>query len=136
MRKMKENMVIALRFCTVGASNTLVDFGVFFLLITIGIQYLLAQICSYAAGMANSYVWNRVWTFQVKQQADLKEMFRFIVLNAAASVFTFLLLYFLQESRGLSLFSSKVAATIGGMVITFIGSRLWVFKDEVNKEVG
>ncbi|WP_169907593.1 GtrA family protein [Priestia abyssalis] len=133
MRIIKEKVNVLLRFCTVGVGNTLIDFGVFFLLTAGGIPYLFAQGCSYAAGMVNSYVWNRVWTFQVKQKANMQEAVRFAIVNIGASSMTFLILYILQEGAGLSLVVSKVIATIGGILITFIGSRLWVFQERINK---
>lgn len=55
-------------------------------------------------------------------------MVGFIIVNIAASGITFLLLYILQRA-GLSLLISKLIATIGGMMINFIGNRLWVFRD-------
>lgn len=123
-----KKLVILFRFGTVGVGNTLIDFGVFFLLTALHVPYLLAQVFSYSAGVANSYIWNRTWTFQVKEKAHGREAFRFIMINLAASGITFLLLYALQKG-GLSLFFSKMTATAAGMVINFIGNRLWVFQD-------
>ncbi|QQD83843.1 GtrA family protein [Bacillus siamensis] len=118
------------RFCTVGAGNTLIDFGVFFLLTACHVPYLPAQICSYSAGMINSYVWNRNWTFRVKRKADGKEIVCFLIINLASSGITFLLLYAFQKG-GCSLLVSKLAATIGGMMMNFIGNRIWVFGDSL-----
>ncbi|MFN2747169.1 MULTISPECIES: GtrA family protein [Bacillus] len=129
----KQKLVTLFRFGTVGVGNTLIDFGVFFLLTSLHVPYLIAQIFSYSAGVANSYIWNRTWTFQVKEKAHGKEVFRFIIINLAASAMTFLLLYALQQ-RGLSLVISKIAATVLGMAVNFAGNRLWVFQDpETNR---
>ncbi|MBS4161417.1 GtrA family protein [Bacillus sonorensis] len=125
---MKTKFATLCRFGTVGAGNTLIDFGVFFLLTAVNVPYLLAQVCSYTAGMANSYIWNRTWTFRVKKKVRGQEIFRFLLINLAASGITFLILYGLQKG-GLSLFSSKIIATLGGMVMNFIGNRLWVFQE-------
>lgn len=127
---LKEKVKTAGRFCTVGVGNTLIDFGVFFLLAACHVPYLPAQICSYSAGIINSYVWNRKWTFRVKRKADEKEIMRFLMINLAASGITFLLLYAFQKG-GCSLLVSKFAATIGGMVMNFIGNRIWVFGDSL-----
>lgn len=54
------------------------------------------------------------------------EIIRFIMINLAAAGATFVLLYFFQKA-GLSLFVSKMSATVAGMAINFIGNRLWVF---------
>lgn len=127
---LKEKVKTAGRFCTVGVGNTLIDFGVFFLLAACHVPYLPAQICSYSAGIINSYVWNRKWTFRVKRKADRKEIMRFLMINLAASGITFLLLYAFQKG-GCSLLVSKFAATIGGMMMNFIGNRIWVFGDSL-----
>ncbi|MCI4127953.1 GtrA family protein [Bacillus haynesii] len=124
----KNNITTLVRFGTVGAGNTLVDFVVFFLLTSLHIPYLSAQLFSYSAGVANSYIWNRTWTFQVKEKAHGAEIIRFIMINLAAAGATFVLLYFLQKA-GLSLFVSKMSATVAGMAINFIGNRLWVFQE-------
>ncbi|KKB73308.1 MULTISPECIES: GtrA family protein [Bacillus] len=125
---MKKKLITLLRFGTVGIGNTLIDFGVFFLLTALNVPYLIAQVCSYTAGILNSYIWNRTWTFRVKEKVRGQEIIRFLIINLAASGITFLLLYGLQKA-GLSLVSSKVTATVGGMVINFIGNRLWVFQE-------
>lgn len=127
---LKEKVKTAGRFCTVGVGNTLIDFGVFFLLAACHVPYLPAQICSYSAGIINSYVWNRKWTFRVKRKADRKEIMRFLMINLAVSGITFLLLYAFQKG-GCSLLVSKFAATIGGMMMNFIGNRIWVFGDSL-----
>lgn len=65
----KNNITTLVRFGTVGAGNTLVDFVVFFLLTSLHIPYLSAQLFSYSAGVANIYIWNRTWTCQVKEKS-------------------------------------------------------------------
>lgn len=125
---MKKKLITLPRFGTVGIGNTLIDFGVFFLLTALNVPYLIAQVCSYTAGILNSYIWNRTWTFRVKEKVRGQEIIRFLIINLAPSGITFLPLYGLQKA-GLSLVSSKVTATVGGMVINFIGNRLWVFQE-------
>ncbi|WP_066325289.1 GtrA family protein [Anoxybacteroides amylolyticum] len=123
------------RFVIVGIGNTLVDFGVFFLLTSIGVPYVWAQLCSYSAGAINSYVWNRIWTFRVQEKALVQQFFQFIILNLLSLGTTVVLLQLLQLT-GLSLFMSKVTVTIAGMAINFIGSRFWVFSSSVHERGG
>ncbi|WP_373367377.1 GtrA family protein [Thermaerobacillus caldiproteolyticus] len=133
MLNKQEKIGTLFRFCTVGVGNTLIDFGVFFLLASIGVPVWLAQGCSYIAGMLNSYVWNRVWTFRMKQQATIQEFFRFILTNFFSLGATFFFLYVCQQIWGWSLLISKMIATFGGIMINFIGSRLWVFQQSANE---
>lgn len=117
------------RFAIVGIGNTLVDFGMFFLLTSMGVSYVLAQVCSYSAGVINSYVWNRTWTFRVQEKASVHQFFQFTLLNLVSLGTTVILLQLLQLAA-ISLFTSKVIATIAGMAVNFIGSRFWVFSSE------
>lgn len=134
MWNLKEKMGTLLRFCTVGVGNTLIDFIVFFVLTGLHVHYLWAQGCSYLAGMINSYIWNRNWTFKAEEKANIQELLRFLTINLAAYVATLLFLYLFQQKFEWSLAASKIIATLGGMVITFMGSRLWVFKSGLSKE--
>ncbi|MCL6585490.1 MAG: GtrA family protein [Anoxybacillus sp.] len=118
------------RFAVVGIGNTLVDFGVFFLLASMGVPYVFSQVCSYSAGIMNSYLWNRTWTFQVRKKASVHEFFQFVAVNFVSLSTTIVLLYLLRQSAGMPLFSSKAIATVAGMAVNFAGSRLWVFSSE------
>jgi len=122
-----EKMMLV-RFAVVGIGNTLVDFVVFFLLASIGVPYVFSQVCSYSAGMMNSYVWNRTWTFQVRKKASVQEFLQFIFINLVSLSTTIVLLYLLHKLAGMQLFSSKAVATVAGMAVNFVGSRFWVFE--------
>ena len=116
-------------FCTVGVGNTAVDFIAFFLLALGGMPYLAAQALSYAAGIVNSYFLNRRWTFRVVRKANALEAGRFIIVNALSLLMSLGLLAVLHGENQLSLWLSKFIATGGGLVVNYIGSRLWVFSE-------
>ncbi|PIC05200.1 GtrA family protein [Anoxybacillus flavithermus] len=122
-----EKMMLV-RFAVVGIGNTLVDFVVFFFLASIGVPYVFSQVCSYTAGMMNSYVWNRTWTFQVRKKASVQEFLQFIFINLVSLSTTIVLLYLLHKLAEMQLFSSKAVATVAGMAVNFAGSRFWVFE--------
>ncbi|MGG3984184.1 GtrA family protein [Heyndrickxia faecalis] len=118
-----------LKFCIVGAGNTLIDFLVFFLLTSFHVPYLVAQACSYTAGMANSYLLNRFWTFQVRKKATWGEASRFIAVNLIVYALTSLLLFLFHQQWGWPLLYAKIIATLAGMAVNFLGTRLWVFRE-------
>lgn len=134
MHRVIRSLSLFSRFCTVGVSNTVIDFSVFFLFISLGVPYLLSQILSFTTGMINSFIWNRKWTFKVKNKIKMSEITRFIILNLLALTSINFLLSLLYEEMGWSLLVSKMAATSIGVIITFIGSRLWVFQRSELKE--
>jgi len=118
-----------LRFCTVGLGNTAIDFTAFFLLTLGGIPYLLAQALAYVAGIVNSYFLNRRWTFRVVRKANALEAGSFIIVNGLSLLVSLGLLAVLHDENQLSLWLSKFIATGGGLVVNYIGNRLWVFSE-------
>jgi len=53
-----------IRFAVVGVTNTLVDVGVFTTLVaSTAVSPIIANVAGYLAGIVNSYVLNRNWTF-------------------------------------------------------------------------
>lgn len=118
------------RFCTVGAANTAVDFTVFFLLHKLGVAYLLAQVISYSAGILNSYILNRKWTFSISETANLREAIKFIIINGFSLSISAALIYFLYDLNQINILFSKFIATGGGVLVNYFGCSLWVFSQK------
>jgi putative flippase GtrA len=116
-----------IRFNLVGVLNTLVDFSLFFLLNAMGMPYLPSQACSYSCGIANSYVFNKYWTFRVSR-ISAAEIARFATINLTALALSLLFVYLFHSLLHFSLAAAKIAATLLTMLVSFCGARLWVFK--------
>jgi len=126
----KDRIMQFLRFCTVGLSNTAVDFTAFFILTWGGTPYLLAQVVSYSAGIINSFFFNRKWTFRIRGRINAGEAARFIAVNGFSLLTSAAILFILQDLHHGNLWLSKVIATGGGLAVNFVGSRLWVFSEK------
>jgi putative flippase GtrA len=75
----------AVKFGAVGVLNTLVDLGLYFALTRwLGLAGLpvLAKGISYSAGILNSFLWNRNWTFR-SQASTWKTLVIFVLVNLA-----------------------------------------------------
>jgi putative flippase GtrA len=131
----KPGAALFLRFCAVGLGNTAVDFAAFYLLALVGVPYLLAQALSYSAGVINSFVFNRKWTFRVTHKVNAWEALKFISVNVFSLLISSGLLFVLHDLNHLNLWLAKFAATGGGMVVNFMGSRLWVFNKTMGSEI-
>jgi len=69
------------RYVYVGLLNTVVCYVVFVVLIAVGFHYLLASPLSYVAGVGNSYVWNKYFTFRT-QGGTRAEFVKFVSVYA------------------------------------------------------
>ncbi len=121
-------------FGVIGLLNTALDFMVYWLLISISVYYVLAQIISYAAGMLTSYILNSMITFKgIKTETKKAEAVRgarFIIWNVCMLLLSVLLLYSLKEIVLLTNVQGKIIVTIVIAAINFIGSKLWVFREK------
>ncbi|MTT31884.1 GtrA family protein [Terrilactibacillus sp. BCM23-1] len=132
---MSNSIVSMIKFGIVGCLNTLIDFIVFALLTALGLPYVISQCISYGAGVLNSYVLNRSWTFEQKNQTNkTQEFVKFVLINMITLLITLSLLAYFYQVIGLPQLVSKAMATIIGVAINFIGSRFWVFKAERTKK--
>ncbi|WP_046216130.1 GtrA family protein [Paenibacillus wulumuqiensis] len=115
----------AVRFAAVGVSNTAIDFIVFMLLHQL-IGIAPAQVISYGAGTANSYFWNRRWTFARGKGWNMGELLRFLLVNAIVAAITTMVISLLSAS--IPVWIAKITVTVLGLAINFGFSKLWVFR--------
>jgi putative flippase GtrA len=125
----KPRIIQFLRFCMVGLGNTTIDFTVFFLLNRVGVLYLLAQVLSYSAGVVNSFVLNRKWTFRMARKTNFAEVAKFIIVNGLSLLLSSSMLYILHDANHMNLWLAKIAATAVGIAVNYIGSYVWVFAE-------
>lgn len=137
MLQNKQGVTQFLCFCIVGGMNTAVDFAAFFLLHFIGIPYTAAQVLSYLCGTANSFFLNRKWTFGLSHSVNMSEVVKFLVVNGASLLCSLGLLFLLYDTYQYNLWISKLVATGLGVIVNYIGSRLWVFtqKEPIREEL-
>lgn len=117
-----------IQFSIVGAINTVVDFGVFSLLLTKGCPIVWAQILSYGCGMLNSYIMNRSWTFKENKRNEYSEPLKYVVANVATLILVSVLIILFIHMVHLPVLIAKVICTGIGMGMNFISSKFWVFQ--------
>ena len=118
-----------IQFNIVGISNTLVDFAVYFLLTSLlHVNYIVAQIISYTAGIANSYIWNTLWTFKREKRRTPKEAALFLLVNLVSLGVS---LGVLELTKNVFHIESelicKCCASFCSAMVNFAGNKLFVF---------
>ncbi|GGJ09756.1 putative membrane protein YngA [Alicyclobacillus cellulosilyticus] len=117
----------ARRFACIGVLNTGVDWGVFFALAH-GLRWPLwiCQASAYAAGVANSYVWNRRFTFAAGRFRP-SEPLRFVSVNVCSLALSAAGLAWLTHEKW-PWYAAKAAVTVLTLAVNFAGSQWWVFR--------
>jgi putative flippase GtrA len=115
------------RFGIVGVLNTIVGYGVYWMLIEMNINYILALPISSIIGIIHSYCWNKFWTFKSKQKS-INEAIRFVAVYGITFIINLGLLTFMVEVLGLDKQVSGFISLLIVSLLSFIGHRLWSFK--------
>lgn len=132
MDKLKTLFKQAVKFGLVGVLNTLIDYAVYTLLLMIpfiGEHYVIAQVAGYCAGLCNSLMLNKRWTFAQKERVSRRQLVAFLAVNLAALGVSTAVLVVTQEWLGLGRYMGKIVATVFSMTVNFLGNKIMVFKD-------
>lgn len=118
-----------IKFSLVGVSNTLVNYLVFLLLYSLlGLHYLPSAALGWIAGIINSYLLNRRFTFRARHSANLGEGLRFGLVSAGAGVLNLIVLHMLVEWAGMMPELAQVLAIICSYIPNFLFTKLWIFR--------
>ncbi len=127
------------KFCAVGVLNTAVQYGVFYgLLHLFKLNYLMASTIGYCAGLTNSYMFNRKWTFGDVNSPNInREFIKFVMVNVAALAIN---LASLRCSVSILHLRPEIGQIISiplSTVVNFLGNKFWTFskKDTVDGHV-
>lgn len=148
----RREVVRFLKFCVVGVSGTVIDFGLLNLLVRVaGFSEIIANTCSFSTAVVNNFIWNRLWVYpETRGEPFRKQFVQFLVVNMAGWGLNTSILYtghhwLLGEAGLLAASVATLAALIGvthfslalngakaiatGVVLfwNFIANRLWTF---------
>ncbi len=151
----KESVRQALKFSAVGVLNTLVDYGVFYIMLALfNVDKSVSQVFATAVAMSGSYIINRHWTFKEKGKAKKGQIIKFIATNLISMSCTIIFMNFFHdiihihqwvnsgfEALGVSfnldgdigVMFCKIAASVLSFAVNFVGNKFWVFKEKTKK---
>lgn len=127
----KSELIKLIKFGITGVFNTVIDLALSTLFMNIFLwNPNISKAISYSAGVVNSYIFNKTWTFKSKEKFFSAESIKFIVLNVigllCSQMFIYLFIHIMHIDKNLS----NLLATCFTLGINFLGSRLWVFQSK------
>ncbi|MHB1345187.1 MAG: GtrA family protein [Thermoleophilia bacterium] len=122
------------RFGIVGVLNTVVDFGLLNVLYhVVGLPLLVANTISVSAGIVNSFLWNKHWTFSAGGWSQWRrEAVVFVGVSFVGLLINDIGIYALHSLWGetgvLAVNAQKLGASVFSMGWNFVGYRLIAFR--------
>ena len=123
----KSNIMQFIKFAIVGITNTIIAFGVYYLLYFLGVHYMISNFIGWLLGVFNGFYWNNKYVFQTDDgwwSILFKTYISYGISFLAGTVLLFLLVEYMQVS--------PVVAPVICLLITvplnFLLNKFWAFK--------
>lgn len=116
------------KFGLVGISNTLISYASYWVLLKFTVPWQMASPTSYALGMLNSYLLNKIWTFCDTSKTEIRKVLFFILVNLLAWGSGYLALAFFINLIKMSPEWAQIPAMLFSLVVNYLGNRFFVFK--------
>jgi putative flippase GtrA len=113
------------RFVIVGFINVIISY-ITYALALFYFSILVSLILSYIIGILNSYLWNRAWTFESKNNKK-KELIRFIAVYAFVFLINYILLFIIIYHINIDSRIAQIIVLPITTIISFIGHKYWSF---------
>ena len=118
-----------MKFGMTGLLNTAVDFAVYsFCLEILGFDIKLAQPAGQCAAIANSYLINKNWTFEKRENYNISEMLKFLLINGGSVGINILSAYIFHDILGVNEYVCKIPTAFITIMINYFGNKFFVFK--------
>jgi len=115
-----------IKFFCVGILNTIVGYGVFFILVNY-LYYLVALLIAHIIGVIHSFLWNKYWIFRIKR-ISLAEFIKFNIIYVVVFVVNAVALFVCVDIIYVDPKLAQLLLLPVITVISFFGQKLWTFK--------
>jgi putative flippase GtrA len=118
-----------LKFCAVGFSGMLIDFGTTWLLKEkVRINKYIANSTGFILAATSNYIWNRVWTFRSVNDQIAREYMSFVLISVAGLGINNFVIYVLNDRLKFNFYLSKLLAVCVVTVWNFIMNFIITFR--------
>ncbi|GHT10668.1 polysaccharide biosynthesis protein GtrA [Bacteroidia bacterium] len=114
------------KFCIVGGSGVLVDFGTTWLLKEkVRLNRYLANACGFLLAASSNYLLNRLWTFASQNPHIAAEYMTFVAIALVGLGINSLVIWLLSDKWGWQFYFSKIVAT-GAVTLWNFAMNYWL----------
>ncbi len=133
--KLPKPIIQFIRFGIVGVSNTLITAIIIWVLLELlHFSDYLANIIGYVVGLANSFIWNRKWTFENNARIS-QTIFKFVIIFAVSYLFQLGNLYLLLNFTTIDAYICQLLSIITYTIVNFVLNRYYTFKTTTNEKI-
>lgn len=126
------NLIMFIKFSCVGVLNTLIDYGVFFVMCDIfGINIYISNVCGYVLSATNSYFMNSMFVYKDKK-FGFKKYVAFLAGNVSVLLLSTIFIAVLSKNIEVKTIAKLISAPFT-ILLNFCFQRFILFKKSADK---
>lgn len=117
-----------IKFGLVGLSNTAISMSLYYALVYLGVNYLVANLIGFMISVLNSYYWNNRYVFNKTEEGHLKPIIKTYLAYGSTLLLSTFLLYVMVQQLGISQWIAPLLNLAITIPINFLINKLWAFR--------
>ncbi len=123
----KEKFIQFAKFCLVGLTNTAIGLGSYYVLLWLGVNYLISNASSWVISVLNAFYWNNKYVFK-NESSWLRSLLKTYVSYGFSFLLGSILLYVFVEWCGISEILAPLLILIVTIPVNFLLNKFWTFR--------
>lgn len=120
------------KFGIVGFSNTVISLLTYYLLVYLGINYLIANAAGFILSVINSYFWNSRYVFKDKtEESGVRAFSKVFISYFVSFCISSLLIYLFVQILGISEYLAPILRLVVTIPFNYFMNKLWAFKEKM-----
>lgn len=118
-----------LKYSAVGASGTVIDVGLLYLLVEYShLDVLVATTISFVAAVINNFTWNKLWTFANRDSNIRKQFIKFLLVSLVGLVLNTFFMFVFVRIFVIWYIIAKLMTSFIVLSWNFLGNKYWAFR--------
>lgn len=118
------------KFIITGIANTSVGLFTIYILMIVGVNYIVSNIIGYTIGITISFYFNRFWTFSYQSKKWVFDLIRFLIIIIVSYSINLSLVISLVEIYSIQPYLAQIAGIFVYTIVSFAGMKTFVFVSE------
>jgi putative flippase GtrA len=117
-----------IKFGIVGVSNTLISLLIYYILVYLKINYIIANTIGFIVSVVNAYYWNNKFVFKKNSSFGIKAIIKTFISYGTTFLLSTILLILMVHYLGISKIISPIIILIITVPLNFLLNKFWAFK--------
>lgn len=115
-----------IKFCLIGKTNVLIYYTIYYILLTLNINYLVANTIAYIMGILNGYTWSSKFVFN--KSKSINNMTKFFMVYISSLFINLVIMHICVDYYNMNKLIAPIIAIGVGTIYNYTLNKIWTFK--------